>query len=80
MVLTQQIIVEALKLFMKYLPQIEKFPKMTTILRNVFDFEKQFYRINYTNEYLHMVHLCFHFRLSHLRSRESKQPTISSKN
>ena len=49
MILTQQLMVEALRVFLKYFPAIEKYPKMTSILRFVFDHEKQFYRLNYAN-------------------------------
>ncbi len=49
MVLTQQMMIEGLNVLVKFMPVIEKYPKMTTILKYVFDFEKQFYRINYSN-------------------------------
>lgn len=51
MIYTQQMMAEALKLFMRYFDQLEKYPRMTLILKHTFDFEKQFFKINYTNQY-----------------------------
>lgn len=55
MVLTQQMMVEALRLFTKFFNQLEKYPKMFHILKYVFDLEKQFYKLNYINEYHYLV-------------------------
>ena len=50
MVLTQQMMVEALKLFIKKFDHLEKFLKMINILNCTFDHDKQFYKINYSVE------------------------------
>ncbi len=55
MVLTQQMMVESLRLFAKKLNLLEKFLKMITILNFTFDHEKQFYKINYTIESIDRV-------------------------
>ena len=55
MAMTQQMMVESLKLFMKYFKELEKYPKMTLILKHVFDIEKPFYKLNYVNEYPYLV-------------------------
>lgn len=47
MVLTQYMMVEALKLFKNKLDLLEKYLKMTNILNCTFDHEKQFYKLNY---------------------------------
>ena len=62
MILTQQLMIESLRVFIKHFPTIEKHPKMTSILRFVFDHEKQFYRLNYVNEYHYFV-ISISFRL-----------------
>lgn len=49
LILTELMMVESLKLFAKYLPQLEKYPKMPLILKHVFDIEKQFFKFNYIN-------------------------------
>lgn len=55
MVLTQQIMVEALRIFVKYFDHLEKYPKMVSILKQTFDIEKQFYKLNYINDYPYLV-------------------------
>ncbi len=50
MVLTQYMMVEALKLFKNKLGLLEKYLKMVSILNCTFDHEKQFYKINYSVE------------------------------
>ena len=55
MVLTQQIMVESLRIFVKYFSYIEKYPKMVSILKQTFDIEKQFYKLNYTNDYPYLI-------------------------
>jgi len=55
MVFTQQMMVEGLRLFMRYFDQLEKYPRMTFILKHTFDFEKQFFKINYSNQYHNLV-------------------------
>ena len=55
MALTQQMMVEALRIFVKYFDQLEKYPKMVSILKQTFDIEKQFYKLNYTNDYPYLV-------------------------
>jgi len=51
MVLTQQMMVEALVLYSKRFDLLDKFPKTNTILKNVLEFDKQFYKLNYINNY-----------------------------
>lgn len=51
MVLTQQMIVEGLKLYSHKFDQLDRFPKLTSILRTSLEFDKQFYKLNYINEY-----------------------------
>ena len=51
MVLTQQMIVEGLRLYAHRFELLDKFPKTSSILRNTLEFDKQFYKLNYTNEY-----------------------------
>jgi hypothetical protein len=55
MVLTQQIMVEALKLYSKLFDLLDKYPKSTSILKIVFEFDKQFYKLNYINTYPHLL-------------------------
>jgi len=63
MVYTQQIMLEALIVFKKFLPMIEKYPNMTCILKITFDYEKQFYRVNYINHNYFPVLIWFYFRI-----------------
>ncbi len=51
MALTQQMIVEGLKLFSHRFNQLDKFPRMNSILRTSLEFDKQFYKLNYINDY-----------------------------
>jgi hypothetical protein len=51
MALTQQMIVEGLKLFSHKFDQLDKFPRMNSILRTSLEFDKQFYKLNYINDY-----------------------------
>jgi hypothetical protein len=51
MALTQQMIVEGLKLYSHKYDQLDKFPRMTSILRTSLEFDKQFYKLNYINDY-----------------------------
>lgn len=55
MIYTQQMMVEALRLFARFFEQLEKYPRMTLILKHTFDIEKQFFKINYTNQYHSLV-------------------------
>lgn len=55
MVLTQQIMVESLKFYVKNFDTLEKYPKMSTILKNCFESDKQFYKLNYINEFTHLL-------------------------
>lgn len=50
MVLTQQLMVEALRIYAKIFDHLDKYPKANAILRNVFEFEKQFFKVNYVCE------------------------------
>lgn len=51
MALTQQMIVEGLKLFSHKFDQLDKFPRMNSILRTSLEFDKQFYKLNNINDY-----------------------------
>lgn len=51
MVLTQQMIVEGLKLYSKKFELLDKFPRMTSIIRTSLEFDKQFYKLNYINDF-----------------------------
>lgn len=55
MIMTQQMMVQALRLFMRFFKDLEKYPKMTLILKHVFDIDKVFYKLNYVNEYPYLV-------------------------
>ena len=55
MVLTQQIMVEALVLYSKRFDQLDRFPKTSSILRIIFEYDKQFYKLNYINNYAHLL-------------------------
>lgn len=55
MVLTQQMMVEALVLYSKRFDLLDKFPKTNSILRIVFEYDKQFYKLNYINNYSHLA-------------------------
>lgn len=55
MVYTQQLMAEALRLFMRFFDQLEKYPRMTLILKHTFDFEKQFFKVNYSNQYHNLI-------------------------
>ena len=54
MVLTQQMMVEALVLYSKRFDILDKFPKSNSILKIVFEYDKQFYKLNYINNYHHL--------------------------
>jgi len=47
MVLTQQIMKEALRLYALKFDQMDRYPKLNSILRNALEFEKQFFKLNY---------------------------------
>lgn len=51
MIYTQQMMIEGLRVFNKYFDQLEKYPRMTLILKHTFDYEKPFFKTNYTNQY-----------------------------
>lgn len=51
MALTQQMIVEGLRLYSQRFDQLDKFPRMTSILKTSLEFDKQFYKLNYINDY-----------------------------
>lgn len=51
MVLTQQMIIEALRLFSKKFDILDKYPRTNSILKNCLEFDKQFYKLNYFNDY-----------------------------
>jgi len=51
MIYTQQMMVEGLRVFNRFFDQLEKYPKMTLILKHTFDYEKPFFKTNYTNQY-----------------------------
>ena len=51
MALTQQMIVEGLKLYSHRFDQLDKFPRMTSILKTSLEYDKQFYKLNYVNDY-----------------------------
>lgn len=55
MVLTQQMMVEALVLYSKRFDLLDKYPKANSILRIVFEYDKQFYKLNYINNYPHLL-------------------------
>lgn len=57
MIYTQQMMVEGLRLFMRYFDQLEKYPRMTLILKHIFDIEKHFFKHNYTNQYHNLVQI-----------------------
>ena len=47
MVLTQQMMVESLITYSKRFDILDKYPKTNSILKIVFEYEKQFYKLNY---------------------------------
>lgn len=51
MVLTQQMIVEGLKLYSHHFDHIDRFPKITSIVKTSLEYDKQFYKLNYINDY-----------------------------
>ena len=51
MALTQQMIVEGLKFYSHRFDQLDKFPRMTSILKTSLEYDKQFYKLNYVNDY-----------------------------
>ena len=51
MVLTQQMIVEGLRLYSHRFHLLDKFPKTSSIIRNALEYDKQFFKLNYTNDY-----------------------------
>jgi hypothetical protein len=51
MALTQQMIVEGLKLYSHKFDHLDRFPRMTSILKTSLEFDKQFYKLNYINDY-----------------------------
>lgn len=51
MVLTQQMIVEGLKLYSKKFDQLDRYPRMSSILKTSLEYDKQFYKLNYINDY-----------------------------
>lgn len=51
MVLTQQMIVEGLRVFSIKFDLLDKFPRMNSILKNCLEPDKQFYKLNYINDY-----------------------------
>lgn len=57
MVLTQQMMIEGLNLYSKKFDFLDKYPKTTSILKIVFEYDKQFYRLNYINTYPHLLKL-----------------------
>ena len=57
MVLTQQMMVQSLILYSKRFDILDKFPKTNSILKIVFEYEKQFYKLNYINNFSHLSKL-----------------------
>ena len=51
MVLTQQMMVEALTLYAKRFDLLDKFPKTNSILKNTLEYDKQFFKLNYISNY-----------------------------
>jgi hypothetical protein len=51
MVLTQQMIVEGLKLYSKKFDLLDRYPRMSSILKTSLEYDKQFYKLNYINDY-----------------------------
>lgn len=44
-------IVEGLRLYSHKFDQLDRFPRMTSILKTSLEFDKQFYKLNYINDY-----------------------------
>ena len=44
-------IIEGLKLFSKKYDQLDRYPRMSSILKISLEYDKQFYKLNYINDY-----------------------------
>lgn len=55
MIYTQQTMLEGLKLLSKMFDHLEKYPKITSIFKQVFDFDRLFYRSNYQSSHHYLA-------------------------